>query len=117
MRFFMLLNILHGISSSSDVGRVLDIMQRISPELVDFILANIGFVGQRTAQPKSEDAPDNVFTPISGYDKVKGEFDNLAIPTFLDRLEMNPALKWGVIAMAGLGIAASLGGWHPGDDV
>ena len=48
-----------------DVGRVLDIMQRISPVLVDNILLLIGFAGQRTNEQKPEDAPNNVFEPIA----------------------------------------------------
>ncbi len=95
-----------------DVGRVLDVLQRISPPLVDSVLAVIGFPGQRTNEPKSEDAPNNVFEPIQGYDKVKGDFDKLEIPTFLDWLDMNPPVKWGALAVAALGIAAFLTGWR-----
>jgi NAD(P)-dependent dehydrogenase (short-subunit alcohol dehydrogenase family) len=103
---------------AGDVGRVLDVLQRVSPELVDSILAVIGFAGQRTNEPKSEDAPDNLFAPaIPEYDRVKGDFDHLVIPTFLDWFDMNPPLKWGAVGFAALGIAALLGGWRPGNDV
>ncbi|NDJ25437.1 SDR family NAD(P)-dependent oxidoreductase [Nostoc sp. B(2019)] len=100
-----------------DVGRVLDVLQRVSPSLVDSVLAAIGFAGQRTNEPKSEDAPDNVFEPINGYDRVEGDFKNLTIPSFSDWWDMNPTLKWGAIGLAALGIAAFLGGWHDGKDV
>lgn len=86
-----------------DVGRVLDVLQRLSPELVDNLLLLIGFAGQRTNEPKSEDAPHNVFEPIEGYDRVEGDFGNLAIPSFTDWLDKNPALKWGAIAGTALG--------------
>lgn len=99
-----------------DVGKVLDVMQRVSPALVDSLLLLIGFAGQRTDEPKSEDAPDNVFEPIEGYDTVEGDFGNLAIPTFTDWLDMNPPLKWGAVAAAALGAAAVLGGLFPGKD-
>lgn len=99
-----------------DVGKVLDIMQRVSPSLVDSLLLLIGFTGQRTDEPKSEDAPDNVFEPIEGYDRVEGDFGNLAIPTFTDWLDMNPPLKWGAVAAAALGVAAVIGGLFPGKD-
>lgn len=99
-----------------DVGRVLDLVQRVSPELVDSLLALIGFVGQRTNEPKSEDAPDNLYGPVPEYDRVEGDFRNLAIPSFLDWLDMNPPLKWGALA-AVLGIAAFVGAWWTGDDV
>lgn len=94
-----------------DIGRVLDVMQRISPVLVDNILLLIGFAGQRTNEQKSEDAPNNVFEPIAGYDTVEGDFGNLTIPTFTDWLDMNPPVKWGAVALAAaLGLGAVFGG-------
>ena len=94
-----------------DVGRVLDVMQRISPVLVDNLLLLIGFAGQRTNEQKSEDAPNNVFEPIAGYDTVEGDFGNLTIPTFTDWLDMNPPVKWGAVALAAaLGLGALFGG-------
>ena len=100
-----------------DVGKVLDLLQRISPQLVDNLLLAIGFVGQRTDEQKSEDAPNNVFEPIQGYDRVEGDFGNLTIPSFTDWLDKNPPLKWGAVAAAALGVAAVLGGWRPGNDI
>jgi len=100
-----------------DVGRILDVLQRLSPELVDKLLLLAGFVGQRTNEPKSEDAPHNLYAPVPGYDKVEGDFGNLTIPSFTDWLEMNPPLKWGALAAAALGAAAVLGGWSRGNNV
>ncbi|MDZ7953742.1 SDR family oxidoreductase [Nostoc sp. DedQUE09] len=100
-----------------DAGKVLDLAQRISPSLVDSLLLAIAFQGQRTNEPKSEDAPNNVFEPINSYDRVEGDFGNLTIPSFLDSLDMNPALKWGAIALAVFGIAGFLGGWSNNGDV
>ena len=94
---------------AGDVGRVLDVLQRVSPELVDAILLLTAFVGQRTNDPKSEDSPDNLFEPIEGYDKIEGDFGKLVIPSFLDNLDMNPPLKWGAIAAAAVGVAAFFG--------
>ncbi len=100
-----------------DVGKVLDIMQRVSPALVDSLLLLIGFAGQRTDEQKSEDAPNNVFEPIAGYDTVEGDFGNLTIPTFTDWLDMNPPVKWGAVAVAAaLGFAAVLGGLSSKDN-
>ena len=87
-----------------DVGKVLDVLQRLSPALVDALLLLIGFQGQRTNEPKSEIAPNNVFEPIQGYDKVEGDFSNLAIPSISDWLDKNPPLKWGAIAATTLGV-------------
>ncbi|MGB3652889.1 MAG: SDR family oxidoreductase [Rivularia sp. (in: cyanobacteria)] len=81
-----------------DVGRILDVLERLSPELVDTILATVGFSGQKTNQPKSADAPNNLYAPMEGYNQVKGDFNELEIPSISDWLEMNPALKWGALA-------------------
>jgi len=96
-----------------DVGRVLDVLQRLSPGLVDSILLLVGFPLQRTNEPKSEDAPDNLYEPIPAHDRVEGDFGNLTIPSFTDWLDMNPPLKWGALAAAALGVAAVLGGLAP----
>lgn len=100
-----------------DVGRVLDVLQRLSPGLVDNLLLLIGFQFQHTNEPKSEDAPNNLYEPIPAHDRVEGDFSHLTIPSFTDWLDMNPPLKWGAIAAAALGAAAFLGGWRPGNDV
>jgi NAD(P)-dependent dehydrogenase (short-subunit alcohol dehydrogenase family) len=94
-----------------DAGKVLDLLQRVSPSLVDSLLLAIAFQGQRTNEPKSLDAPNNLFAPIEGYDRVEGDFRNLSIPSFLDNLDKNPPLKWGALAVAALGIATALGIW------
>jgi NAD(P)-dependent dehydrogenase (short-subunit alcohol dehydrogenase family) len=91
-----------------DVGRILDLLQRLSPELVDSILLLIGFQGQRTNQPKSEDEPDNLFTPLEGYNQIEGDFGEWVVPSISDSIAMNPILKWGAIALPALGAAALL---------
>lgn len=92
-----------------DVGRAADLLQKLSPQLMDSILLAIAFKLQKTDEPKSADAPNNVFEPIEGYDRVKGDFDSLTVPGFLDWLDFNPGFKWGAIAAAALGVAALLG--------
>lgn len=89
-----------------DVGKVLDLLQRVSPELVDALLLLIGFQLQRTTEPKSEDAPSNLFEPIQGYDTVQGDFGNLTIPSISDWFDRHPPFKWGAIAGIGLGALA-----------
>ena len=76
-----------------DVGRILDISQRLSPELMDAILGAIGFQGQRTSDPKSADDPNNLYEPMEGYTQVKGDFDNLSIPSISDWIVKNLRLK------------------------
>ncbi len=95
-----------------DVGRVLDVLQKVSPSLVDLLLSVVGIPGQYTGEPKSEDAPDDLFAPVPGYDRVEGDFSKLVIPSFLDWLDMNPQLKWGALTLGVLGIAAFLGAWR-----
>jgi len=80
-----------------DAARVTDLLQRLSPSLVDFVLANFGYQLQRTSEPKSEDAPNNLYEPIPANDKVEGDFGNLAIPSIGDWLDKNPFLKWGAL--------------------
>lgn len=93
-----------------DVGRVLDVLQRLSPGLVDNILLLVGFPLQRTTESKSEDAPNNLYEPVPAHDRVEGDFGNLAIPSLTDWFEMNPPIKWGALAVAALSVAAVLRG-------
>ncbi|MEP0752878.1 SDR family oxidoreductase [Trichocoleus sp. Lan] len=100
-----------------DVGKMLDVVQRISPGLVDQILVLIGFNFQKTNEPKSEDAPDNLYEPILSHDKVEGDFGNLTIPSFTDWLDKNPPVKWGAVAAAALGVAAVVKEFFPGNNI
>lgn len=84
-----------------DVGRILDVAQRVSPALLDSILAVIGFRGQKTDEPKSAQAPDNLFEPMSGYEQVTGDFDSLTVPSLSDWIRQNPLIVGaGAITMA-----------------
>ncbi len=96
----------------SDVGRALDVVQRISPGLVDTLLLAIAFQGQKTSDVKSEDAPNNLYEPIQGYDKVEGDFGKLEVPSLIDMIDKGPALTIGAITAAALGVAALLGGMN-----
>ena len=76
-----------------DVGRILDISQRLSPELMDAILVAIGFKGQRTSEPKAVDDPNNLYAPMEGYTQVEGDFNDLTIPSISDWLVKNIRFK------------------------
>jgi NAD(P)-dependent dehydrogenase (short-subunit alcohol dehydrogenase family) len=68
-----------------DVGRILDVLQRISPSLVDTILLMIGFNLQKTDELKRETEPSNLYEPIPGaYNTVYGDFGHLAVPSLSD---------------------------------
>ncbi len=49
-------------------------LRRMSPRLMDAFLRLTAFTLQRTDAPKSEDAPNNLFQPVAGYDQVEGDF-------------------------------------------
>jgi NAD(P)-dependent dehydrogenase (short-subunit alcohol dehydrogenase family) len=89
-----------------DVGRILDLMQKLSPQLLDTILQTVGLDGQRTNKDKSEEDANNLYQPAPEYDRVEGDYSHLSIPSLSDWLEMNPIAKWG--AIAGLGALAFL---------
>ncbi|MFM2315301.1 MAG: hypothetical protein RLZZ04_4577, partial [Cyanobacteriota bacterium] len=76
-----------------DVGRVLDLLQRLSPTLVDNLLLLIGFSGQRTNELKSETSPNNLYEPMPGYDQVQGDFGHLSISSLTDKLARKFSLK------------------------
>lgn len=81
-----------------DVGRVLDLMQKLSPALVDTLLAQIAVDGQYTKIPKLESDLNNLYAPIAGYDKSIGDYSDKTIPSLLDQLDLHPVAKWGAIA-------------------
>jgi NAD(P)-dependent dehydrogenase (short-subunit alcohol dehydrogenase family) len=79
--------------------------QALSPRLVDVLLRVRGFEVHYTREPKPEDAPDNLFEPIDGYNTVEGSFRDRAHPRSLyNWLELHPTVKRG--AVAGMAIAA-----------
>jgi short-subunit dehydrogenase len=59
-------------------GKLILLAQRVSPSLVDAYMVRNGFDSQYTNEPKSENAPDNLFQPISGYDTIEGDFTDQA---------------------------------------
>ncbi len=81
-----------------DSAKILDVLQRLSPGLVDALLLFIGFPLQRSNQPKTDEAPDNFYEPILENTQVDGDYSSWVIPSFLDGFDKNPALKWGAIA-------------------
>jgi NAD(P)-dependent dehydrogenase (short-subunit alcohol dehydrogenase family) len=69
-------------------GKMLLNTQRISPRLLDRVLAVVGFRGQKTSEPRSVDAPNNLFGPVQGDDRTTGDFGAFSMPasfsTWLD---------------------------------
>ena len=57
-----------------DVGKALDVAQRLSPGLVDSILSLIGFPLQKTTEAKSENDPNNLYEPVLKDNRIEGDF-------------------------------------------
>lgn len=91
-----------------DVGRVLDVFQKLSPHAVDWILQLVGIPGQHTNIPKQETDPNNLYEPVEldHYNRSEGDYSNLTIPSFLDWFDWHPVAKWSTVA--GLGMLALL---------
>jgi NAD(P)-dependent dehydrogenase (short-subunit alcohol dehydrogenase family) len=87
-------------------GRAMAFIQKLSPQLMDTLLlqAGAGFKLQQTSEAKSEDAPDNLFEPIAGFDRVEGDFSKHSRGnSYSTWLETHPTAKWGAIAVTVLG--------------
>jgi len=68
--------------------------QAVSPWLLDAVLERFGFEVHYTREPKSEDAPDNLFGPLEDQNKIEGSFSDRAHPRSLyNWLELRPAAK------------------------
>jgi len=89
-------------------GKAMAWGQRMSPGMMDMMVERTGFEGQRTDQQKHESAPDNLFEPIQGYDRVRGDFSRQAkdysVSTWLDT---NPIVK-DILVFGALGAAGYL---------
>ena len=83
--------------------------QALSPRLVDVLLRVRGFEVHNTGEPKPEDAPDNLFEPIDGYNTVEGSFRDRAHPRSLyNLLQLHPTVKRGAVAGMAIGALGAL---------
>ena len=80
-------------------GVMLALMNRIAPHLVDLALRKTSFSMQKTDEPKSENAPDNLFSSDTGDTRVQGDFEGARGSSVGTWLETHPsvrtALGWG----------------------
>lgn len=53
-------------------GKLLQWTQELAPGLADRMLLQVAFKGQMTNEPKSAEAPDNLYDPMPGYSSVRG---------------------------------------------
>jgi NAD(P)-dependent dehydrogenase (short-subunit alcohol dehydrogenase family) len=86
-------------------GKMIEWMHRLAPGLTDRLFSRAAYRPQKTDQRKTDQAPNNLYEHMEGYDQVQGTFDREARGTSLyTGLSMRPALRWGLMAvMAGLG--------------
>ena len=77
--------------------------------MIDEKLDRGGIQAQKTGEPKSPDAPDNLFQPVQGYDTIEGDFSDRAHPrSYYTWLETHPNVKRAALAGAVLGTVALL---------
>jgi NAD(P)-dependent dehydrogenase (short-subunit alcohol dehydrogenase family) len=92
-----------------DSARVLDFLQKLSPSLVDALLVQIGFPLQQTDKPKSELDSNNLYEPVLTDTRVDGDFTKMVLPSLLDWVDKNPALKWGAVTSVAFAFAVMRG--------
>ena len=80
-------------------GWAFAILNRISPHLVHLALRKTSFSMQKTDEPKSAEAPDNLFESNTGDTRVEGDFESARGTSAITWLECHPqlrtALGWG----------------------
>jgi NAD(P)-dependent dehydrogenase (short-subunit alcohol dehydrogenase family) len=58
-----------------DAGKILDVVQKFAPQLLDTALSLIAIPGQRTDEVKLPSDPNNLYQPtIEAYDQVEGDY-------------------------------------------
>lgn len=87
-------------------GKAMIQMQKISPLTMDKLLLWVGFKSQQTDQPKSVNAPNNLYTPEDRDNRVEGDFGHLTFKRSLyNWLGRHPYLRRALFGSA-LGAAA-----------
>ncbi len=88
-------------------GKMLVNTQRLSPRLADAILQRTGFILQRTSEPRSPNAPNNLFGPAGQDHRVQGDPGTMtmghSVSTWFD---LHPVVKATATVSAALGLGA-----------
>lgn len=61
-------------------AKALILGEKLAPRLLDALLTRFGFEAHDTGEPKSADAPDNLFAPLEAHDTARDGFDGGAWP-------------------------------------
>src|ERR671926_1850028 len=64
-------------------ARAMILGEKVAPRLLDALLVRFGFEAHDTGEPKSADAPDNLFAPLEDHDTARDGFDGSAWPRSL----------------------------------
>jgi len=76
---------------------------RIAPGLLDRYLARSGYSGQLTQEPKSDDAPSNLFETVKGNYGSHGRFDSRSKPRSIQMFtDRHRTAFWGVAGLLAL---------------
>ena len=88
-------------------GRSIVILHRLAPGFTDWLLSRFGYRPQMTNQPKTDQAPNNLYDHIEGYDQAQGSFNKEARSVSIyTGLRLHPELYWGLLAaLTGIGYA------------
>lgn len=87
-------------------GKSFEWLHRLSPGLADRVLSRLGYRPQMTNEPKTDQAPHNLYEHMEGHDQVQGTFSKeaRAISLFTG-LEKHPGLRLGLLGvLAGVGL-------------
>lgn len=60
-------------------GKVFIQTKKISPLLMDKLHLLVSFKAQKTDEPKPENAPDNLYAPADGDNRIDGDFGNITL--------------------------------------
>lgn len=86
--------------------------EKISPSLADWLAGTVGYTGQETSEASDGNFAGNLFEPISGKDRVEGEFSEEQLKSDpYTWLKTNPKAKNGLLLAAG-GIFGGILAWR-----
>jgi NAD(P)-dependent dehydrogenase (short-subunit alcohol dehydrogenase family) len=93
-----------------DAGYMMNFMKRVSPTLTHKMLGMMGFRKQRSNEPKSAQAPDNLYQHIGGFNTVEGEYGHVSKQFApLTWLSTHPRARMAITAGLLAGVGALIG--------
>ncbi len=69
-------------------------LNNIAPTVLDFFLAGPGWSSQQTEEPKGPDAPNDLFGPVDGEARIRGDYGDEALDHSVSNwFEMHPNVR------------------------